>query len=120
MNLFNKIILIAVANFVSLVLSRALLPGFHITANLVPALVVVGILTAAHILILPIVKAILSPLIILTLGLFSLVINALVLYIVDIYSQSITMDNLATLALATLIFVIANTIILVLAKLGTK
>ena len=120
MNLFNKIILVFVANFVALFLSASLLSGFHVTNYFIPAAVVVGILTLVHVLLKPILEALLSPLIILTLGLGYFLINAAVLYVVDIFSDSIRIDTLANLFWSTCIFLVANAVVLTIARLGNK
>ena len=65
----------------------------------------------------PIIKLISTPIIILTLGLFTIVINAIILLAVDIIFESVIIDGVYSLVLATIIIALTNTLITKITKL---
>ena len=117
MNIFNRLLVIFGANFGAFVLSAILLPGFHVTRNVFAAALVIVLLSIIHVFIKPVLDLLFSPIILITLGTFSFIINAAIIYVVDIYSAGITIDSLGALLIATIIFTIANSIVLALARL---
>ena len=85
--------------------------GFVFTGDFIDLIIAASIVTAINVFIRPILKLILTPFILISLGLFIIVINAFIIYILDILSSSITINNLMSLIVATLITSAINFVI---------
>jgi putative membrane protein len=88
MNTLIKLIINAIAVYIT----AYLLPGVHLT-DFIAALAVVIVLSAANLLVKPILIFLTLPITIITLGLFTLVINALIVLITDALIAGFQVDS---------------------------
>jgi putative membrane protein len=96
------------SNLAAILAAEYFVAGFHVSHEPVGLAIVVILFTIVNSLILPIIRFILKPLIWLTLGLLALVINGALIYFVDKLSDSITIEGLVPLMLATVIIGMVN------------
>src|SRR3989344_4506009 len=101
METIAKIILTTSANLAAVLFAAYFVPEFQVTANVQGLIPLVLTLSLLNIIIRPIVKIILSPLIFITFGLFTILINAGMIFIIDIFSESLTINGLVPLIMAT-------------------
>ncbi len=103
MNFFRRFFLLAVGNYIALVLAARYVPGFYLSTVITDIVLLAVLLAVIYSLIRPILKLILSPIIFLTGGLFVLIINGVLLALLDFYLPTITIKGLSTLLYATLL-----------------
>ena len=111
MRLIAHLIFSFLSNLVALYAANYFVLGFVIEPTIKGFIMVAALLTVLNTFLKPLVKLILTPVIILTLGLFTIIINAALLYALDFFSQSLTIEGLIPLFLATLIISFVNFIL---------
>ncbi len=116
MKLLGKLIFHIFSNAIAILAAAHFITDFTFTGNFIALLIAALMLTAINLILLPILKLILSPLIVLTFGLFILILNAAALYLLDILSESLIIQGLLPLLLATLLFSVINGLITFSAK----
>ncbi len=99
-----------VLNVVLLLVAREIIPGFLLAGAWTDWLVLGVILTILNFILKPILRFFLAPVIILTLGLGLILVNMLLLYLLDILSGNLTIQGVAALFFAALLFGIFNLI----------
>jgi putative membrane protein len=101
-----------VINAVAVAIAAYLIPGIHVTNDLVPLLLVGLILTLVNALIKPILMLLSCPFVLLTLGLFVLVVNGFVLQIADYFSGgALQVDSLWSAVLGGIVMAIVNMVL---------
>ncbi|OHA01512.1 MAG: hypothetical protein A3C11_01120 [Candidatus Sungbacteria bacterium RIFCSPHIGHO2_02_FULL_49_12] len=84
--------------------------GFATSHELTSLVVAALILALVHAILRPILKILSFPFLILTLGLFNVVINFVLLSVADYFSSAITITDLKTRFIASIIFGLANSV----------
>jgi len=100
-----------IVNAVALIAATRLVPGFTLSGEVTNILLVALVLTLFNILLKPILKLVLSPFIIITLGLGLIIVNAIILYVLDIAMESLTIESIPALLIATLVISFVNFIL---------
>lgn len=103
MKLFFSIIVSYMGNAVGLLAADYLAEGVTVSRSPKEFLLLTTLLTAANLVLRPFLKFLFTPVIILSLGTFTLVINAAILFLLDSMSQSITINGLGDLIVATIL-----------------
>lgn len=99
---------IVAINMLSLFLTSALIPGFHIATSFPSLLSAAVILTLLTFVIKPILQVLSFPFTIMTLGLFSIVTNAIVIWILQRFVPSLIITTFTIQKIAFLGIVIPN------------
>ncbi len=110
MKLLTRWIVAVVLNTLLLLVAQEIIPGFSLSGSWVNWLVLGVILTVLNFVLKPVLRFFLAPVIILTLGLGLLLINMLLLYLLDILSGNLTIQGIAALFWAAVLFGIFNLI----------
>jgi len=93
MRWFLKLILQILANALAIGMAVYFVPQITFKGDLIDYLIIGVILTAANLIIRPILKIISAPLIFITAGLFMIVINAIILFGVDWFVEELTITG---------------------------
>jgi putative membrane protein len=119
MKIISKFIFHIFSNTLALFITSYFIPQFF-NGEIFDLLKAALILTVINTFIKPILEFFSAPFIMLTLGFFVIVINAISVYLLDFFSESITIQSIKELVLATLIISLVNFIIINSAKKGFK
>ncbi|MBI2096749.1 MAG: phage holin family protein [Candidatus Sungbacteria bacterium] len=111
MHFATKFLLRIGVNVLALYLIPLFLPGFMVAAEWKAMLAGAVLLALAHGLLKPLLRLVTFPFIIITFGLFNIVINFVLLVIADNLSPAITIADLKTTFIASIIIGILNSII---------
>jgi len=110
-----KILLTVLGNAVALWLANQFIPGFVVHATILQLLVVAFVLAVLNWILKPILTLLFGPLIILTLGIGVLIVNAVILLLlpflvnhIDFLRESINIQNIPALILATVVVSVVN------------
>lgn len=99
------------SNTLAVFVAAYLVPGFHLSDNVLHILIVGCILTLINLTVKPFLKLFFGPFILLSLGLFLIVINALTLIILDFFSSNLTIQGYLPLIYGTLIVSVVNMVL---------
>ncbi len=108
MKLLTRWAVAVVLNVILFLVAREIIPGFLLSGTWTDWLVLGVILAILNFILKPILHFFLAPVIILTLGLGLILINMLLLYLLDILSRNLTIQGIAALFFAALLFGIFN------------
>jgi putative membrane protein len=111
MSFLFKLAVKAVLNGAALYFATIYLPGFSLSGGLQNLVLGAIVLTLLNAFIRPILRLISAPLVWITFGLFNFVINMAILWIADYLLIQLTVADLWTLFLASLIVAVANVFI---------
>lgn len=111
MRFIGKFILQIIANALAVALAAYFLTQISFTGSLIDYLVIGFILSAANLIIKPILKIISAPLVFITAGLFMIVINAIIIFGVDFFVDELTITGALGYLWITLIVSVLNGII---------
>lgn len=101
-----------VINAVAVAIAAAVLPGIHVTDDLLPLLLVGIVLTLVNAIIKPILMLLSCPFVLLTLGLFVLVVNGLVLQVAGYFAgDALVVDGLGWAILGGIVMAIVNMVL---------
>ena len=103
-----KLLIALVLNAVALLLTSAIVPGFHVngTKTAILAAIILGLINTF---IKPILVMITIPLNMLTLGLFTFVINAVVLYLTSLVVHGVTIESALSALIAAAVLSVIST-----------
>ncbi len=116
MKLVKRVVVMFVANGISLYLASKYIPGVTIPLGLKELALVTLVLTSINLFIRPFIKLVFTPVIILTLGLGSILVNAAILYFLDLLLPAVTIEGLIALLIVTLIVSTINVVLNFLVK----
>jgi putative membrane protein len=111
MKFLFKLALHVAANALAIFIAARFIKEIKFTGDWVDYLIVGAILTAANLIIRPILKVISAPIIFITMGLFSLVINAALLFAVDWFVEGLAISGIMGYVWGSLIIAVLNAII---------
>ena len=114
MRIIGKVIFIVAGNAVGLYVANKYIPGFNISLDLTDLLITALTLSAINVFIRPLIKLVLSPLILITLGVASILVNLATLYLLDYLLPSVTITDIGSLVLATIVIGTVNLLIHIL------
>lgn len=114
MRIIGKVIFIVAGNAVGLYVANKYIPGFNISLDLTDLLITALTLSAINVFIRPVIKLVLSPLILITLGVASILVNLATLYLLDYLLPSVTITDIGSLVLATIVIGTINFLIHIL------
>jgi len=107
----SRLITTLLGNFTALIIADRFISGFSIVHTWSAFAILVVALLLLNTVIGPFLRLLLSPLILFTLGIAALAVNAFLLAILDFFFQSLTIEGLKPLLLATLIVALMNLMI---------
>ena len=110
MGLISKLITKVALNTVAIYGIAYYLPGFQISGGTKGLLMAALAVTLAHFILRPILKLISFPFLLITFGLFNIVINFFLLWAADAYSTALTIADLKTLFISSIIIGLVNSI----------
>ena len=110
MGFLAKFIVRILLNGAALYVAKTYLPGFVLAGTTETLLIGAIVLTLLNTFLRPILKFISTPLIWLSFGLFNLVIYIIILWLADAFLLSLSISDLKTLFLASLVIALANII----------
>lgn len=100
-----------IINALAILVTAYIIPGIHVTDDIIPLLFVGLIITLVNAFIRPILTFLSCPFVLLTLGLFILVINGLVLQIAASLTSSLTIDGFFAAFLGGIVMAIINMVL---------
>jgi len=108
-----KLILQVLANALAIFLLARFLPQYvGFSGSWLDYIFVGVILTAANLIVKPILKIVSAPLIFITLGLFTIVINAAILFAVDWFVEALVINGIVGYIIGALVISIINAVII--------
>ena len=108
MTKLGKLIFLFLINGLGLYLSHRFIPGFQISLDPQTLAETAGLLTLINLIVKPILKILLAPIILITFGLASFILNAFCLYAVSRLTEGVSIANVESLLLATLVVSLTN------------
>ena len=114
MGIIGKVIFIVAGNALGLYLATKYIPGFNMSLALTDLMIAALTLSVINTFIRPIIKIFLSPLILITLGVASILVNLATLYLLDYLLPSVTITDIGSLVLATIVIGTVNFLIHIL------
>ncbi len=107
-------IFVIAGNALGLYVAAKYVPGFKMSLDFTDLLITALTLSAINVFVRPIIKMALSPLILITLGVASILINIATLKLLDYLLASVTITDIGSLVLATIVIGIVNFLIHIL------
>ncbi|MEK7195740.1 MAG: phage holin family protein [Patescibacteria group bacterium] len=114
MGIISKTIFIVAGNASGLYVATKYIPGFNVPLDMTNLLITALVLSAINVFIRPIIKLVLSPLILITLGIASILVNLATLKLLDYLLLSVTITDIGSLVLATIVIGTVNFLIHIL------
>jgi len=118
MRLPFRFIITAVANAIALLLLSVYLPDISLLPDPLAITILSATLAAINLIIRPIFRLLLSPIIFITLGAASFALNAAILYALDFVSDTLTINSIRELLIATVVIWLINSVLVSSARLS--
>lgn len=110
MGLISKLIAKVALNAAAIYGIAYYLPGFQISGGARGLILATLVITLAHFILRPVLKLVSFPFILITFGLFNIVINFFLLWAADTYSTALTIADLKTLFISSIIIGLVNSV----------
>jgi len=118
MRLPFRFIITAVANAIALLLLSVYLPDISLLPDPLAITILSATLAAINLIIRPIFRLLLSPIIFITLGAARFALNAAILYALDFVSDTLTINSIRELLIATVVIWLINSVLVSSARLS--